>query len=383
MRRWSILSLAIATVISVLFVFQNCADPLQFTGQDALSVTDSLPFAFDEKVDTISYMSCSNIDISSFQPRAIYTFRVGAYTSGHGIALSSEFLNLTASYASSERANALFASPINRGASLQLSMRKAKSYQEVLINSEGIVREGFDFANFLAPLDTSGIANRLAITPEGEYVSYFSGTPGLGTRMLEQSIRFIEAEEKSDQVRNHLMGIGVDRPSQLTLTYTAGLDQPYYARAPEKGAADYVFGTGFEVGFRTPHGYNSGPRRGLNNIEEYNLLDGRKDPTAVWNCGQDNYTFIVVRPEDTATRPCSTTIDPDPSTLTDLQRKRLELARRVLPPEDWYVDPVNRCIVRKSNNARCYGNIDGEPTVSYSTNCTDNCPHFVSICERQ
>lgn len=389
MKQRSKVFFAILAAVGVLMVFQNCADPLEFAGQDAASVENNLPFAFETKMDTISYMSCSNIDVSTFQPRAIYTFRMGAYTSGHGIRLSEEFMGLTKGYADSERANSLFASPLNRSASLQIALRKAKSYQEVLINSDGIVREGFDFSNFLAPLDTSGIATRLAVTPEGDYVSYFAGTAGLGTRFVEQSIRFIESESKADQMRNHLMGIGVDRPSHLSLTYSAGLDQPYFARAPIQGAGDYVFGVGYEVGFRTAHGYNGAPRRGLSTIEEYTLTDGRKNPNAVWNCGQDNYSFMVVRPQDAPAQGCATAADPSPTSLNAVQKKRLELIRRVLRPEDWFVDVTRAagpCVVRKNNNARCYGDIDGEPTVSYAKACVESgttvCPHFVSVCER-
>lgn len=387
MKQWTKISFAFILLLPALMVFQNCADPLELAEQDSLSVKDNLPFAFDTKIDTISYMSCSNIDITTFQPRAIYTFRAGAYGSNSGIRLSSSFMDATANYADSERAKALFDSPINRGASLQMAFRKKQSYQEVLINSDGIVREGFDFSNFLAPLDSSGIATRLAVTPKGEYVSYFSGTAGLGTRFVEQSIRFIEAESKANQMRNHLMGIGVDRPSLLTLTYSAGLDQPYFARSSVEGSPDNVFGHGYEVTFRTAHGYNSGPRRALSTIDEYTLVDGRR-VASTWNCGQDNYSFMVVKPGDTVAG-CSAQADPNPSGLTAIEKKRLELIRRVLRAEDWFVDVTGSpCVIPKHANARCYGNIDGEPTVNYAKSCANptgnnTCPHFVSVCERQ
>jgi hypothetical protein len=265
-----------------------------------------------------------------------------------------------------------------------------------LINEAGTVREGFDFSNFLAPLDTNGIAMRLSVTPKGEYTSYFAGTQGLGTRMVEQSIRFIEEETRSEEVRNHLMGLGetVGRPSLLAVTYTAGLDQPYYARAPVEGAGEEVYGTGYELMFTTPSGF-SGPRRGLASIEEYDLLSNRKRPDAVWDCGQGNYTFVIVRPTDATTatssvpatsRTCLTVADgATETTSTALEKKRLELARRVLRAEDWFIDAKHRCIVSKSSDVNsCYGNVHGVPTVNYTTACTGgNCPHFVTVCERK
>ncbi len=394
MKQWKTLSASLAITVTVLFVFQNCADPLEFGAEDSLTSNgDTLPFAFEEKMDTLSYMSCSNIDVASFQPRAIYSFRIGAYKDGNGLRLSEEFFNATKGLADSARAEALYNSEINRNASLQLSVRQTEVYQDILINEDGKVSEGFDYANFLAPLDTSGIANRLSITKDGDYVSYFAGTPGVGTRFLEQSIRFIGDENRALQVRQHLMGsAGVERESKLTLTYTVGDDQQYQARAAVEGAADKVYGTGYRVEFRTPTGFVGATPRALRYVEEYDLRTGRQKPEAVWDCGGDANTYTIVRASDVVgaapnanQKICSTVVDGELSvgTLTDVELKRLAVIRRVLRPEDWWVDPRNMCVVPKTNSANCYGEANGAVTVNYTTACTGaTCPHIVSVCER-
>ncbi|MCB0411513.1 MAG: hypothetical protein KDD22_03250, partial [Bdellovibrionales bacterium] len=334
MRHWPKILPFLAIVVGVVTIFQNCAEPLEFAEQDAITMYNTLPFAYEEKVDTISYMSCSNIDPAVFQHRAIYSFRVGAYGPNSGLRLSQAFQDSTEKFAMAEKTQTLFESPLNRGATLQLSIRNTNDYRaKALINKGGQYIENFDFGNFLAPLDSAGLAQGLVAQPQGEYLSYFKGTPGLGTRFLEQSIRFIESERMAASVRDNLTGIST-QPARLTLTYTEGPDaEPFLARAPSAEDPRHVFGTGFDIRFGYPQfripGANQTlqkPFRALTSVDEYDLLTGMRKPDAKWNCGNDNYTFLIVRPEDMKDlalnkQICLPAPDPDPSTLNRTQRK--------------------------------------------------------------
>lgn len=394
---------------TILFVFQNCADPLEFAGQDAMIQDANLPFAYEVKVDTLSYMSCSNVDLTSFQPRAIYSFRVGAHQPDvTGLKLNDEFRNLISDQDPSRMRSALFNSPANRGASLQLAIRRKLSYQEMLINSDGVIREGFDFSNFLAPLDSEVITDRLMSLSPGRWIQFFSGIPGLDRRLFEQSIRFIETEEKARQVRNHMMGLGgVDRPTQLTLTYSAEADEVYFARGPAANSSDRVYGLGFDMSFRHAHGFTNGPRRALDTVEEFDLLTGRRTPGESWDCGRDAQSFVITRvpefenptwltegnlpdgciaPQSDAffTRANDTRIATAEEEAS--VRARLALARRVLRVEDWFIDPVGNCVIPKHQFANCYGPLEEEESLAVNMNpasCTEGtCPHFVTICAK-
>jgi hypothetical protein len=123
------------------------------------------------------------------------------------------------------------------------------------------------------------------------------------------------------------------------------------------------------------------PNYVLREITELNLED-RNDRTDIkpWACPV-SLQFRIVRPGDSAA-PCNA--DPDPAVLSD----ELQLVRRSLRVEDWYVDLANRCIVPKKYQGKgCYGD---RQTVQYnlSAQCTpgtntQDCVHWTSICHRQ
>lgn len=405
--------LLLSLSLTVLITFQNCADPLEFAGEDAIGQDIGIPFAFDVKVDTLSYMSCSNVDLTSFQPRAIYSFRARAHEPDRtGLRLSDAFRNHYTNDDPSRMRSGLINSPANRNASLQMAIRRKLSYQEMLINDDGVIREGFDFSNFLAPLDSDVIVDRLLGLNPGRWIQFFTGVPGLDRRVVEQSIRFIESEVKASQVRNHMMGLGgVDRPTQLTLTYTTDDDDIHRARGPNPAAVNRVYGVGFDMTFRHAHGYTRGSRRGLDSVQEFDLLTGRPVSGVTWDCGRDSQTFIITAVPDfqdpnwmtagnlpagcMAPQSDSFFWNTDPSVYApehlrvDLEtvRYRLALARRVLRTEDWFIDPVGRCVIPKHQFANCYGSPrrdEGEAIANMNpANCTEEtCPHFVTVCAR-
>ena len=68
----------------------------------------SLPFAYDAQIDTLAYMSCSEMAEGSYEPRAYFTFRAGAYSSSTGgLGMTPDFFAQTQYYTNTDRGNSL------------------------------------------------------------------------------------------------------------------------------------------------------------------------------------------------------------------------------------------------------------------------------------
>src|SRR4051812_36335262 len=96
-----------AVTIGVLLSYQNCSQAPDSTDNSESSYVDGLAFAYKAQVDTIGYMSCSEIKVP-VESRAYFSYRVGAYNNATGgITLSKEFTDATKYYSVTERAQAL------------------------------------------------------------------------------------------------------------------------------------------------------------------------------------------------------------------------------------------------------------------------------------
>lgn len=397
-KSWVLRLGTLAGVLSflLLFVFQNCADPLDLANQDSLSFTNQLPFAFDTELDTIAYMSCSEMG-TDYNSRAFFTFRVGAYSGNSGLKFSNDYIAATKNFTPGQRADALPESEINAAATLQLSVRQRSDAQSMLAASGGgSVSENKDYSNMLAPLDSPAIAERLAALPEDQRIHYFSGVSGLQGRLVEGSLRFMDSEVAAGSVRDHLRDAGL-----LTLTYTDALTSGgIAARSPDPEDRKKAFGKGYQVDFRMGFGidpgnasarpvFTRGVHRVINSIQEVDLQ--RRSPTEAnirpWDCS-NSYTFVIVRPEDVDSAKTACLRSPDPLNPTAEQKPALEAIRRVLRPEDWWVDLGRRCVMPKQSNGVCYGK-DTNSTLDIKYDggdCTAgdlSCPHYVSVCLRQ
>src|SRR5687768_8226625 len=94
--------------VGTLLLFQNCAAPPEGTDQSSETFEDGLPLAFSADIDTISYMSCSDMDTLPVEKRAYYTFRASAYTNSRGgLKLTPEYVTATRFYSTEERARAI------------------------------------------------------------------------------------------------------------------------------------------------------------------------------------------------------------------------------------------------------------------------------------
>lgn len=378
-----------------LIIFQNCAEPLDIASQDSLSFNSQLPFAFDSTIDTIAYMSCSDVG-TDFDSRAYFSFRAGAYGDNSGIRLTDDYLAATANFTPGQRADGLATSDKNAGAQLQMSIRQRSDLQSML-SSGSSIQENKDYTNILASLDSPLIAERLAGLGAGQRINYFSGISGLSGRLLEGSIRFFDSEVSSASMRDNLRDSGL-----LTFTYVSDLAGGVEARGPDQTDHKKVYGKGYQVDFRMGHGidrFNSalrpvftrGIHRVINSVQEIDLQ--KRSPTEAnirpWTCDNDN-SFLIIRPEDLAQARvvCTKTLDPV-APATEADRLTLQALRRVLRPEDWWIDLSRRCVIPKQSNGNCYGrpSTTSTTTVKYDGgDCTTTnymCPHYVSVCLRQ
>jgi hypothetical protein len=390
----------------LLLAFQNCAEPLELSETDASTYSDNLPFAFDVKVDTFAYMSC-NTESQEFEPRAIFNFRIGAYEPTSGIKLTEEFKKATASFSAQAKTEALFRSPTNSGSILQLAIRNSSSdYQQILLNSTGSIQLGKDLDNYLSntPLDAPGISSKLVELKGDERVQYFRGTPGLEGRFLEQSLRFNQVLKSATDKMSGSTG------SRVVMSYTAD-NNPlnYFARGPKKNELSRnIYGLEFRTTFAGPQRITTGTpmntatdrNRILNSLGVIDITKKNVQAETMWTCPPE-YRYMVVRPEDANKLLPGRT---DPAILDNLvcevtnwtydnppvgRENELEILRRVIRIEDYYVNMARRCIVAKDRGRGvCYPTNAPAMNINYdATACNDDpankvyqCPNFVSIC---
>lgn len=406
----------VAMVLCSLLVFQNCSEPIEFSEEDQATLSDELPFAYDLKLDTFAYMSCGNLFSTSFDNRAMFNFRMGAYEPTSGIKLSEEYMDRTANYTPEARAEALFRSPTNTGAIVQMGIRNIRqNLQEHFQQERGTTTFGADIDNFLlgAPLSAPGIGQALSKLEEEQRINYFKGTPGLEGRLIEASLRQYEYDALRVATRGFFNNLG------LTVTYTVEENSlSFFARGPDlNNITRRVYGYKYEPTFNGPKkkfgsasevGYTGTYADTGNVVQDRTVVELREvnldtNESSVWSCPPD-LRLVVINPEDMAPggpRPClrnadTATVD-DPSSLNARDRKRLEVIRRVLRVEDYYVNLAQNCVIPKDSRNSCYPNEAEDNitvTINYGTgagsaNCQDDpsagtysCANYVSICTR-
>jgi hypothetical protein len=412
-------SILIGLVFVLLFVFQNCTQPMVDQSQELLSAeAANVPFAYDTTIDQIAYMSCAAAKPGSFDNGAYFTFRFGAYRNA-GLKLNDAF-NAYMIKKSQDRKVELFSqSPANAYTDIQLALRSSTNYQRAFLYSNGT--SGLDYANVLEPLGTPEM-NQTLLDPSSPYldtrIKYLrNGTVG-GSR-LEGSLYFTDSFASAESVRQFLMNDGL-----ASLTYTevrdakgpnagvGGNSSDTLARAPSdviKGDTTSpiksVFGHGYKMSFGRPFvgaGTYQFPTNILSKVDESNLDSTSKlDGVGQWTCPA-NMQFRIVRYEDVISKVANVNcvMGPDPLSFSSEQAKAdLMIVRNSLRQEDWYVDMTNSCIVAKKSGNSCYGatitSIQYKMSDACSTTGTPGtvpavgspvtpprCVDFVSLCYR-
>jgi len=374
--------------IGVILSFQNCAQAPEESSQDGMSEAEefesSLPMAYQFKLDTIGYMSCSGIE-TPVEKRAYFSIRAGAYNNQTGgLSLTAPYRSATQYYTATHRAQALATSDVNRDTRLSLSVRSRANLQSIWSQDQVSVGEEID--SFLPSLDTPYIAGPLAAAPAGAWINYFPGYQS--KRLMEASLRYYRFENVAKATRTRLESSAADESAYLVAGYSGSDDElDTVLRKPGGVDNSRAWGVGYQLGFSLPQGYASGERRVLSpasSIQEVDLVTGQV-VAANWDCNS-SYQFQIVRPEDKAAGKvvCNAIVD----RYSDAgQQASLNAIRRVLRVEDWYVDLANRCVMPKRTGDYCYGPLNGR-TVQYGlANCLNSgatmCPHFVSVCIRR
>lgn len=387
---------AMVATVGILLLYQNCAQAPSDEGTNSqASYQESLPFGYKATLDTVSFMSCLDIQ-DPVEKRAYFTLRVGAYanqtlkTDGSqnapsGLTMTDEFRAATSYYTATDRARSFSQSSKNAGARLSLSIRDRSNYQSHWATSQTLPE--YELDSLLPSLDSTEVAGPLATIPAPvgtQPAQMFNYFPGSNTqRLIEGSLRFYKSKGDMDSTRAMLEGNGI-----LVAGYAASQDElnPLLRGATEASRSS-VYGTGYMLSFSlganlSGGAFSSGERRVLSSVQEKDLDTGQMAVAPGWNCSAA-FRFMVVRPEDAAGK-CLPTVD---RFANATQQTQLEAIRRVLRVEDWFVDIANRCVVPKRTGDYCYGKNLGTRVIQYyATACIDNatqaCPHYVSVCIR-
>ncbi|MGE4130676.1 MAG: hypothetical protein AB7F86_03515 [Bdellovibrionales bacterium] len=382
-------------VVAGILIFQNCSSPPdESTNTGSNSFQAKLPLAVESTVDTIAYMSCSNVS-GAPEARTYFTFRVGAYnnTTG-GMKMTDEFREATKYYNATERARSFAGGNANTGTRLNLSIRAAANYQQIWKADE--LRYGEEIEAFSPPLDSAVMAGPLAASNPGEQINYF---PGPHTqRLMEASLRYFKFENVMKDTRTKLETRGGTDSAYLVVGYSGGADDLNTSlRGPANAAAGNglaapVYGKGYLLSFGLYKGMSSGERRVLSTagLTEVNLATSPPSPVnAIWDCSAD-YQVTIIRPEDWV-KGNVVTCNPHPDISYapgTINYNRMVALRRVLRVEDWFIDLDNNCVLPKRTPADlCYGPSNDRSVQYGSATCSDStttmCPHYVSVCIRR
>ncbi len=405
------MSVVISLVITaiVLFSYQNCGveAPQSYFDQEQLS---QLPY--QATVDQVAYMSCAEQGNVVNDPGVFFTFRVGAYQEGSGLALSDTFMEYTRRSEPDDRAVLLMQEMNSKNYRLQFSVRKQSDLGTMYINStSGTGIESIDYDFVFGDLGSSEMSASLVGLNTGEAMSYWSPGGITADAYMSGSMVFNASEALAADIRNFMTNTGIlavgfstdNEPGVLlnrSAYFITGADNDGDGSNEDSDdmsvPANQAFGVGLKVTFRQPLPSNWGytgvahlnlPKRVLNSVQEYDL----SKPTTIkstWTCDA-KYQLRIFYPGTEGTL-CPDVAAPTSGTnLTDYQ-----IVRNSLPASDWKINWSKKCVVPlRYALGSCYGiNSTGSTPVTRTavydiTQTCDPavnsvCAHFVSICLR-
>ncbi len=420
--------------LTVTIQFQNCGkagftdSSLATNGLVEEASDDSVPFAFDPILDTISYDSCFGGNTAN--SAAHYTFKVGAYDKG-GVALTSDYLNHVTSTLKPTYPNSVVTieqvkqytseTAINKGAAIQLALRN-KSNTDVIINSSGTgsgtAVAGSDFAELLGPL-TSDIWMSSLFATNSERSSLaqpnrFFPLADPGTNILEGSLRFNYSSgspSATGYAANKLRDF-LANGYLLSLTFAPELsEQLFFARRSGTDTTK-AFGRGYKLEFRNSaslpsadrpifHSRNGEtgspksivPPNLLTSVTEFDLNDSKTAIRTTWECPAQLKLIVIDNNQQLIQQP-NICPEEDVTSLTASEMQYLDIARRHLRPELWRInirqgcavplggDP-NRCYSESSTaaaQAEYFSSQDCHSYLNSNPSLTKICANYVSFC---
>lgn len=360
---------------STIMLFQNCSD---LNNADVISITDveqqlleNLPFAFESTIDQMGYMSCSGQAATS-DPK-IFTLKAGAFSSGSGIRLKSNYLSQISHLSAETQHKSLALSSRNIETGAVLSIRERNNLQVYLaFNQNG--EKSIDRLMFNESLGRTfsmeHYAKRFIALGSGNYMNYIPGLTGFLGKTFDGEVRLSANGAVEELIRSFL-----GSSHYLTVTYNEAVGNqtgmPFQlVRSPHNtlnpsgngNARTSVFGLGYALSFSQFDARMYDVPNRVMSVEHAVNLENNSVMGEDWDCSEK---FVIVRPEDALRN----TVDPDPSVagsrsetglqvcpkksddqpLNVQQQRRWERIRNILPVENWYVN-LPRDLVNSSGN---------------------------------
>lgn len=421
----------------ILTSFQNCgtqdySDSLAMPSSPLVDASnaDGIPFAFDYRVNQITYMSCSRSKdkVGSLQsstthlndPNIFFTFKVGSYangvntSNGPGLTFRKEFIDhVIAKFAnkgvlSDENIkNAITKATAHGGAAVQFAIRESTPIASSIIKLSPEPTPGVDFD--LTPKKLT-LDNKEFL--ESQLLKLFKkplprltilGTSTLQTYRLEGALHFGSLttydEPTAQLLRDELESNGA-LSKVLAVTYSKDLTDvenqktSYIARSAGSADSDNrVWGTGFNLAFQSATNGKRWKNNILASVVESDLATFNSPATSPWSCS-DQLRYVIVSPKDSGpggAYPCKDPVNV--SNLTAQQASNLAILQRHLSPSEWIIDPEMECVTPRKTTVDCYGN-RAFNTIDYygsTSQCglDDNgvyqhrdCAEYVSVCLR-
>lgn len=421
----------------VLTSFQNCgtqdySDSLAMPSTplvDASNV-DGIPFAFDYRVNQITYMSCSRSKdkVGSLQsstthlndPNIFFTFKMGSYPNnvntinGPGLTFRKEFIDHIIAKFSSKGVlsddnikNSINNATAHSGAALQFAIRESTPIASSIIklSTEPTLGIDFDLAPKNLQLDSKDFLESQLLNLFKKPVPRLTtlGTASLQTYRLEGALHFESLstydEPTAQLLRDELESNGA-LSKVLAVTYSKDLllaenkETSYIARRATSADSDNrVWGTGFNLAFQSATNGKRWKNNILASVVESDLATFSSPATSPWSCS-DQLRYVIVSPKDSGpggAYPCK---DPmSVSNLTAQQANNLAILQRHLSPSEWIIDPEMECVTPRKTTVDCYGNRAFNNIDYYGSNSQcgldDNgvyqhrdCAEYVSVCLR-
>lgn len=427
-KTFSALTGVVLGMLALITTFQNCStqdfsNTLSQGSKDANGINESnagsIPFAYEFKVNQISYMSCSHSgdkepvapnrlanpnNISD--PNVFYTFKVGAYTplpneslnSNAGLSLRTAYLDYMKTTFSTNGSvpdktiqDSLAYGTAHTGAALQIAIRNDRNLTAIIGAPMGQVTFSLlqnvllDKTEFLPQLSALFNSSNRPLTSLGTSSEVFY--------RMETALHFeqdsLYQEYTAETLRSSLT---TTAHNLLALTYSENLrdiankDIYHKARSVTTDENNRVWGTGFRVKFATDSRVDQGQRV----IGEVIPIDLSKleRTTDSWSC-PDAYRFMIMSPQDPVPGMggmlCQ---DMEENSLDPAKKVAMKRVRRHLPAAEWGVNLDQRCVFPKNNNFNCYAN-RAFKEVQYSTGkcgisggiyLDKSCAEFVSFC---
>ncbi len=404
-------------IVLVPFLYVNCSGSSTAGASDAASVIASGIFPYQMHVDTIAYMSCSDLNGPSTNTQGdptstFFSFKAGVNninncdgkpgsdSSGCGVSLTAPFANAVNNLSISDKTAVLESSSL---ANLypDLSIRPASD----LVNGDATAyistncttdcgNQSYADANLLGP--SSLLSNFASVFYSGNETDWHNAiSTSTGDIPLSGQISFTggQSDGAGIAIRNAIaQGSGSWFLTTEFATAT-GVGQSGQG-ASSDGSNSHVYGYGYRFTFTNGAYQSTGPARTVSSVTEYDLTTGQQTGSS-WSCEN----FEILYPGDInriagGVPQWSPLVNPQPANA--LQAAALQM----LP--NWQFDEYGNFVAPPTsvtNGDFCNGNLQMESQGSYTPSNTlyydashggggacsaanGNCPHLISVCIR-